>query len=355
MPGIEIVNLSKTFGDVQAVREMSLTIEEGALFVLLGPSGCGKTTALNCLAGLESVTSGRIRIGGVDVTDLPPHARNIAMVFQSSLLYPHLTGRQNIQMSLKRTRTDPAEVERRIAYAVDILEIGPVLDKKPGTMSGGQRQRVAMAKAIVRKPDAFLLDEPLAALDASLRQSLRSELVALQKRLATTMLFVTHDQVEAMTMGDSIAVMQDGAVEQVGTPAEIYNAPRTKFVAGFIGSPSMNFFEGRIREEGGEVVFQTAGGTFGLPRHLHNGIAGREDKYTLAVRPQHMRVELESRVNAVEATVYAIENLGKEAVLIVRDVRATLYRALIPPDHSFKVQDVVHIVPELDSACLFTG
>ena len=214
MSGIQITGLKKNFGQFEAIAEMNLVIPDGSFCVFLGPSGCGKSTTLNCVAGLEDVSAGTIRIGDRDVTSLPPHERDIAMVFQSSLLYPHLTALQNIKMSLKNTQTTAAEADRRIKHAVDILEIESELSKKPGSMSGGQRQRVAMAKAIVRNPSAFLMDEPLAALDAALRQSLRTELVALQKSLGTTTIFVTHDQVEAMTMGDMIVVMNDGRVEQ---------------------------------------------------------------------------------------------------------------------------------------------
>lgn len=354
MPGIEIKNLKKSFGNFDAIREMSLTIPDGAFCVFLGPSGCGKSTTLNIVAGLDNATSGTISIAGRDVTALAPHERDIAMVFQSSLLYPHLTALQNIQMSLRNTDTPAAEAASRIEHAIDILEIKSVLNKKPGAMSGGQRQRVAMAKAIVRKPAAFLMDEPLAALDAALRQSLRSELVALQKRLGTTTIFVTHDQVEAMTMGDMIVVMNAGAIEQVGTPDEIYNAPATKFVAGFIGSPPMNFFDGVISMAAGEPELATDAGIVKIPPHLRDRVSGNGAKHSLAVRPQHMQISRTSQERSIPATVFVVENLGKESVIILNDTAGKDYRVLAAPDHGYVRGDSAFLVPDLDRALLFS-
>ena len=353
MPGIEIRDLTKRFGGVDAVSQISLTIPDGSFCVFLGPSGCGKSTILNCIAGLEKVTSGRIRVGGVDVTEFAPHERNIAMVFQSSLLYPHLTARQNIHMSLKRTVSDPDEIERSIKNAADILEIHSVLNKKPSALSGGECQRVAMAKAIVREPAAFLMDEPLAALDAVLRQSLRSELVALQRRLGTTTIFVTHDQIEAMTMGDVIVVMKDGRVQQVGSPSDVYNNPKTRFVAGFIGSPQMNFIEGVIADCHGKLVLDTECGRFDLSDRLRCKVSGAGGAYTLGIRPQHMRIGQDPCGNSMQAKVYAIEYLGKEAVLLVRDGQGNIHRILTEPNHSTTIGDVINIVPDMESAFLF--
>jgi ABC-type sugar transport system ATPase subunit len=258
MAGLRLEHLRKTFGSHVAVEEVDLDVANGEFLVLLGPSGCGKTTTLNMIAGLEAPTSGRIRFDGQDVTDAPPHRRNIAMVFQSALLYPHMTARQNIEASLYRSGLAADEQRRRIGEAVAMLDIAAHLDKLPSQMSGGQRQRVATAKAIVREPAAFLLDEPLSALDAALRLTLRAELVNLQKRLGTTTIFVTHDQVEAMTMGDRIAVMRAGRIEQLDSPDGVYNRPATLFVAGFIGSPPMNMIggevaAGRFRSDGLEL------------------------------------------------------------------------------------------------------
>ena len=353
MSGIELHGLTKRFGEFEAVSEVDLTIPDRAFCVILGPSGCGKSTILNCIAGLEPVTGGRIHIGGVDVTELAPHERNVAMVFQSSLLYPHLTARQNIFMSLKRSGMKPDAISRRVVKATQTLEIQPILDKKPSALSGGERQRVAMAKAIVREPAAFLMDEPLAALDAMLRQSLRSELVALQKRLGTTTVFVTHDQIEAMTMSDVTVVMKDGRIEQVGSPSEIYDRPRSRFVAGFIGSPRMNFMEGQVATHGSRVVFNTACGTFTFLDGFDHGIRAADRGCTLGIRPQHVRIDPRPGPDRIEATVYAVENLGREVVVLVRDEHEHVYRILSDRDRSVRVGDAVHVALDMRFAFLF--
>jgi len=348
MSGIEIINLSKRYGDVEAIRSMTLTIPDGAFCALLGPSGCGKSTTLNCVSGLEEVDTGSIRIGGQDVTALPPHQRNIAMVFQSALLYPHLSARQNILMSLKKSDVAPGEVARRVSHAVSILHIESILEKKPSAMSGGERQRVAMAKAIVREPAAFLMDEPLAALDAALRQTLRSELVALQKKLGTTTLYVTHDQVQAMTMGDMIVVMNEGRIEQVGTPDEIYNRPKTRFVAGFIGSPPTNFFDGSLVHDNEGKHLDLGKFSIRLPRDC----ARAEGPISLGIRPQHMRL-VESREDALQMTVTGLERLGKESVLIVKDADDTPHRMLVDPSVSKAVSEQVTVEIQFDHALYF--
>ena len=306
MSRIQLDRLHKTFHRHVAVRDLDLTIENGELLVLLGPSGCGKTTTLNCIAGLEAPTSGRVLFDGDDVTAASPHQRNIAMVFQSSLLYPHMTARQNIRTSLAKQKLDRAETDRRIVEASSILGIEALLDKLPSQLSGGERQRVATAKAIVRQPRAFLLDEPLAALDAALRLTLRAELVNLQKRLGTTMIVVTHDQVEAMTMGDRIAVMNEGRLEQIGTPDEIYNRPATLFVAGFVGSPPMNLIEGEIAAEGGRARF--VGRDVAVQTALPVSGAGPA---TLGIRPQHLHIRPDPAGGALPVTVFAVEHLGR--------------------------------------------
>ena len=312
MAKIEIQNLSKQFGEIYAVNNQNLIVNKGEFLILLGPSGCGKTTTLNCIAGLEMPSSGKILFNEIDVTYSPPHSRNIAMVFQSALLYPHLNCKQNILMSLHKADIKEDEKEKRILDAVEILNIKDLLSKKPHELSGGERQRVATAKAIVRKPDVFLLDEPMAALDAALRQTLRSELVNLQKKLNTTTIFVTHDQVEAMTMGDRIAVMNEGKVEQIGTPIEIYNKPKTKFVAGFVGSPPMNFLKGILIYENGKHFFKLD--------KLDNKIkissnVIKENSKNLAFRPQHIYITNENDYD-LELKVFGVENLGKEIIVI---------------------------------------
>ncbi len=324
MAGIRLEGLKKTFGAFAAVERLDLDIRDGEFLVLLGPSGCGKTTTLNMIAGLEAPTAGRILFAGQDVTADPPHSRNIAMVFQSALLYPHLTARGNIEASLRHAGLSAEERRQRIDEAASMLDIGELLDKLPSQMSGGQRQRVATAKAIVRHPTAFLLDEPLSALDAALRQTLRAELVNLQKRLGTTTVFVTHDQIEAMTMGDRIVVMNGGRIEQVGTPAEIYARPQTLFVAGFVGSPPMNLIPGEI--VGGE------GGPRFVAGELALLVAARPGAAVLGVRPQHLSVATGPTPGALPVTVYALEHLGRELVLILDAPDGQRLRALVEPE-----------------------
>jgi ABC-type sugar transport system ATPase subunit len=329
MAGIRLEGLKKMFGTFAAIERLDLDIRDGELLVLLGPSGCGKTTTLNMIAGLEAPTAGRILFAGRDVTADPPHSRNIAMVFQSALLYPHLTARQNIEASLRHAGLDAEARRRRIAEAASMLDIGDLMEQLPSQMSGGQRQRVATAKAIVRHPTAFLLDEPLSALDAALRQTLRAELVNLQKRLGTTTVFVTHDQVEAMTMGDRIVVMNGGRIEQVGTPAEIYARPETLFVAGFVGSPPMNLIPGEI--VGGDAGSRFVAGELFLP------VGGRPGPAVLGVRPQHLSVAASPTPGALPVTVFALEHLGRESVLILDAPDGHRLRALVEPEVEARV------------------
>ena len=348
MSRIQLQSLHKTFHRHVAVRELDLTIENGELLVLLGPSGCGKTTTLNCIAGLEAPTSGRVLFDDEDVTAASPHQRNIAMVFQSSLLYPHMTARQNIRTSLAKQRLDRGETNRRIEEASSILGIDALLDKLPSQLSGGERQRVATAKAIVRQPTAFLLDEPLAALDAALRLTLRAELVNLQKRLGTTMIVVTHDQVEAMTMGDRIAVMNEGRLEQIGTPDEIYNRPATLFVAGFVGSPPMNLISGEIAVREGRTPFVAKDVSFvpGTP-------VGAVGPATLGVRPQHLRIQADAAEAAIPVTVFAVEHLGRESVVILEDGDRNKLHALVEPGFAGRVGDRLHAAPDPRHCLLF--
>ena len=244
MGRIVLDNVEKRFGEVTVIPPLELEIEDGEFVVFVGPSGCGKSTLLRLIAGLEDVTGGTIRIDGKDATSVPPARRGLAMVFQSYALYPHMTVRRNISFPLRMAKMDKAEQERRVAQAAAVLNLTEYLDRRPGQLSGGQRQRVAIGRAIVREPAAFLFDEPLSNLDAALRVGMRIEISELHERLKTTMIYVTHDQVEAMTMADKIVVLQAGRIEQVGSPLELYRVPRNRFVAGFIGSPRMNFLEG---------------------------------------------------------------------------------------------------------------
>ncbi|MEQ8698759.1 MAG: ABC transporter ATP-binding protein [Bauldia litoralis] len=351
MARIELINLEKVFGEQHAVRALDLEIADGELLVLLGPSGCGKSTTMNMIAGLLPPTSGSIVFGDREVTDESPYQRNVAMVFQSSLLYPHLTARQNIQMSLKRSGLSKSDVSQRVTEAATTVDVAHLLDKMPGQLSGGERQRVATAKAIVRQPACFLLDEPLAALDAALRMTLRSELVNLQKRLNTTMVFVTHDQVEAMTMGDRIGVMRNGGLEQIGTPNDIYNNPESLFVAGFVGSPPMNFFAGDIETIDGQPTFVNAFARFRLA-DAYGQLAPRSG-VTLTVRPQFMRIVSEAGEGTVPLTVYAIEHLGNESVLIADAPDGSKVRAVVAAGFEAKIGQALHASFDPSNAGLF--
>lgn len=313
MSGVRLESLCKTFGDITAVDSVDLTVGKGEFVVLVGPSGCGKTTTLRMLAGLEDCSSGRIFIGEREVTDVHPKNRNIAMVFQSYALYPHKTVAQNLGFALKLAKTPRDEIERRIAEVAKILDITELLDRKPAKLSGGQRQRVAVGRAIIRNPEIFLFDEPLSNLDAKLRTTTRSELIKLHKRLNATMIYVTHDQVEAMTMGDRIVVMEGGLVQQVGTPLEIYDNPDNRFVAGFIGSPAMNFFGGQITASETGCHVQFAGTTVELART--HPAATRSD-VVLGIRPEHLVIAPKAE-NSVRfpAKVETVEHLGAETLV----------------------------------------
>jgi multiple sugar transport system ATP-binding protein len=289
VPSIEFRNLVKQFGRVTVLEDLNLTVDDGEFLVLLGPSGCGKTTLLNLLAGLQEVTAGTITIGGRDVTDLDPKDRGLAMVFQSYALYPTKTVRGNLKFGLSAQRLDRSEVERRVAWAADLLQIRPLLDRRPAQLSGGQRQRVAIGRALVKNVEVFLFDEPLSNLDAKLRTEMRLEIKKLHHALGKTIVYVTHDQVEAMTMATRIAVMDGGVIQQIGTPDEIYERPANLFVARFIGSPPMNILESRLEVAGGRIVAVHRG--TGVEMDLSDyGFARRPDgvaNVLVGLRPEH--------------------------------------------------------------------
>ncbi|HEY8360971.1 MAG TPA: ABC transporter ATP-binding protein [Ramlibacter sp.] len=280
---IELRNVRKSFGAVDVIHGLDLTITGGEFVVFVGPSGCGKSTLLRMIAGLEEVTDGDILIGGQDVTDADPARRGIAMVFQSYALYPHMSVRENLAFGLKIARTPAEDVDRQVKAAADILKIDHLLDRRPGQLSGGQRQRVAIGRAIVRKPLAFLFDEPLSNLDAELRVSMRIELARLHRELGNTMVYVTHDQIEAMTLADKIVVLREGRIEQVGTPRSIYEDPNNVFVAGFVGSPRMNLLRGTLVDA---ATIEAGGARFALPQPLQSVEAGTAVQ--LGVRPEHL-------------------------------------------------------------------
>ncbi len=274
MATVTFDHVTKKYGDVLAVDDLNLEIQDGEFMVLVGPSGCGKTTSLRMIAGLEEITAGELRIGDRVVNDVAPKDRDIAMVFQSYALYPHMTVRDNLAFGLKLRKVPKPDIERRVKEAADILDIGRYLERKPKELSGGQRQRVALGRAIVREPAVFLMDEPLSNLDAKLRVQTRAELARLHQRLKTTTVYVTHDQVEAMTMGSRIAVMSEGLLNQVGTPQELYDHPVNRFVAGFIGSPSMNFLDVTVAGSGDSTTLQAPDTTIPVPSRLR-AVVGR--------------------------------------------------------------------------------
>jgi multiple sugar transport system ATP-binding protein len=321
---IEFVNISKVYDDgTQAVFDLDLKIEDGELMVLVGPSGCGKTTALRMVAGLEEITAGDLRIGDRIVNDLTPKERNIAMVFQSYALYPHMTVEENLAFSLKLHHMPKAEIKRRVQDAAQILEIEPYLKRKPKALSGGQRQRVAMGRAIVREPDAFLMDEPLSNLDAKLRVQMRAEIHQLQRRLNTTTIYVTHDQVEAMTMGDRVSVMNAGRLLQVDTPQVLYDRPANEFVAGFIGSPAINLVEATLEQTNGHYSVAFGEHRLTVDDNLVRNRSGLKDyvgkEIILGIRPEDFEdASIESGVPSdrrMKVEVDLTEPLGADVLL----------------------------------------
>jgi len=318
MAQVVLKDLNKRFDEVHAVRNVNLTIRDKEFMVLVGPSGCGKTTTLRMVAGLEEITSGDIHIGERLVNDLPPKDRDIAMVFQNYALYPHMSVYDNMAFGLKMRKFPRAEIEKRVKEAAEILGIQELLKRKPRQLSGGQRQRVAVGRAIVRHPQVFLFDEPLSNLDAKLRVQMRVELKRLHERLETTAVYVTHDQVEAMTLGSRVVVMKDGLVQQVGEPMEIYSRPQNRFVAGFIGSPAMNFIPTTIAEQGGALFAEAPGIKVKVPAERAAGLgAYKGQAVTLGIRPEDLRVSAPGDAPGLsfDAVVEVVEPLGAEILL----------------------------------------
>lgn len=310
MPSVTFEHVCKRFAETTVVEDFDLQVADGELLVLVGGSGSGKSTILRMLAGLEEVTSGKIRIDERDVTGLPPRDRDVAMVFQDYGLYPHMTVRENLSLGLRLRKVPRQEIDRRVTWAGGMLGLEPLLDRKPKQLSGGQRQRVAMGRAMVREPLVFLFDEPLSNLDAGLRAQMRIEIGGLQRRLKTTTIYVTHDQVEAMTLGDRIVVLADGRIQQIGRPIELYSAPVNRFVAGFIGTPAMNFLEGRREEEDGVPVFIAEGARVKL---LRKNIAASmsSEPVTLGIRPEDLRVQSGATPgDGLAGRVVLVERLG---------------------------------------------
>ena len=292
MSGVSLRNVSKSYGNVTVIPDLSLDISEGEFVVFVGPSGCGKSTTLRMIAGLEKVTGGQISIAGRDVTWVRPKERDIAMVFQSYALYPHMNVADNMSFALRLARRPKDEINERVKVAAEMLELTPYLGRKPKDLSGGQRQRVAMGRSIVRDAYVFLFDEPLSNLDAKLRSSMRTELALLHKKLNRTMIYVTHDQIEAMTMADRIVIMKDGLIQQVGTPKDVYNTPVNTFVATFMGSPSMTLLPAELRDEGGRMHVAGAGFDLPVPARLNDAARGAAARsITLGLRPEHFAAE----------------------------------------------------------------
>jgi multiple sugar transport system ATP-binding protein len=310
MASVDVVNARKAYGGVEVIHGVSLSIADGEFVTLVGPSGCGKSTLLRMIAGLESITEGKVKIGPRVVNNLPPRDRDIAMVFQNYALYPHKTVEQNMSFGLKLRNTPKDEIQARVRRAADILHVAPYLTRYPRQLSGGQRQRVAMGRAIVRDPQVFLFDEPLSNLDAQLRVQMRAEIKELHQRLKTTTIYVTHDQIEAMTMADRIVVMRDGVVEQLGAPLELYDRPATLFVAGFIGSPSMNLLKGSVTLNG-KPAFITESGVELPLKSVPRNIEGRPCIY--GIRPEHLAIGA-----AFKAEVSVVEPTGSETQVFAK-------------------------------------
>ncbi|HZT86473.1 MAG TPA: sn-glycerol-3-phosphate ABC transporter ATP-binding protein UgpC [Stellaceae bacterium] len=355
MAQVTIRQLNKKFDEVHAVKDVNLDIRDREFVVLVGPSGCGKTTTLRMVAGLESISSGRIMIDETVVNDLPPMDRDIAMVFQNYALYPHMSVYDNMAFGLKMRKFDKGEIGRRVQEAAEILGIQDYLKRKPRQLSGGQRQRVALGRAIVRHPRVFLFDEPLSNLDAKLRVQMRVELKKLHERLGTTAIYVTHDQVEAMTLGDRVVVMRDGWVQQVGEPLELYNQPANRFVAGFIGSPAMNFATVQIRQENGGLWAQSEGIRIKVPGEAVRRVGAYAGKTVeIGVRPEDLRVAngADPADYTVDATVEVIEKLGSEILLDVAVGGATMVAA-VEPTVTAKVHDKLRLALNPDRLHFF--
>jgi len=333
MSGIAIDGVGKVFGKTAALRDITLDIHDGEFMVLLGPSGCGKTTLLRCVAGLEQVNGGHIRIGERDVTDLAPRDRNIAMVFQSYAVFPHMTVGSNIGFGLRMKRRPKPEISKRVREGAELLGLVPFLDRYPAQLSGGQRQRVAVARALVMDAPVLLMDEPLSNLDALLRLQARADLKRLHKEVKRTTIYVTHDQVEAMSMGDRIAVMREGAIEQLGAPMEIYDNPATQFVGGFIGSPPMNFLRGAVRDG------SFAGDGFAVPiTRLRGDMQGRE--VVLGVRAEHITIAVNG---GIPARVMIVEPLGSHALVTVL-IGNTAVKVQAPIDVAVRPDQAINLL-----------
>ena len=340
MAKVELRGVNKQFGDVKVIKDVSLTVEDNEFVVFVGPSGCGKSTLLRLIAGLEDLTTGEIHIDDGRIDHLAPAARGLAMVFQSYALYPHFTVGQNMGYALRVAKEDKASIEKKVRDAAEILQLTEYLDRKPKALSGGQRQRVAIGRAIVRNPKVFLFDEPLSNLDAKLRVAMRIELTKLHRALNATMIYVTHDQIEAMTMADKIVVLRDGVVEQIGAPLDLYNAPNNRFVAGFIGSPAMNFFQGKVSgmSDAGTEVTLADGAVF---THPAKGLSVG-DSIEFGIRPEHFSLG-HGADGSLKGEVYAVERLGGETYIYLSSGSQKEVVVHASGDHQVAIGDTVEI------------
>jgi multiple sugar transport system ATP-binding protein len=356
MARVGLEHIWKRYGDVVAVHDVSLEAKDEEFLVLVGPSGCGKSTTLRMVAGLDDISDGTVSIGDRVVNDLSPKDRDIAMVFQSYALYPHMNVYDNMAFGLKLRKTPKPEIKRRVSEAGEILGITQLLDRKPKQLSGGQRQRVALGRAIVRNPAVFLMDEPLSNLDAKLRVQTRAEINKLHQRLKTTFIYVTHDQTEAMTMGDRIAVMKDGFLQQIDTPQILYDYPQNTFVAGFIGSPAMNLLPGELRQTDGKLAVEAPGMTVPLPDGLAAQARGKDStKVLLGVRPEHISPRSAYNGNApnsMTALVEVVEHMGSKQFVYLGQGGATL-TAEFPADAEAQPQQEMQVVFDPDNLHLF--
>ncbi|MBC7481152.1 MAG: sn-glycerol-3-phosphate ABC transporter ATP-binding protein UgpC [Rhizobacter sp.] len=347
MASVTIQAVKKNFGDVPILHGVDIDIRDGSFTVLVGPSGCGKSTLLRMIAGLEQINSGEIRIGDRVVNDLQPKERDIAMVFQNYALYPHMTVRENMAFSLALAKQDKATIATKVGRAAEILALIPLLDRYPRQLSGGQRQRVAMGRAIVRDPQVSLFDEPLSNPDAKLRVAMRSEIKELHQRLKTTSIYVTHDQIEAMTMGDKIVVMRDGRIEQTGSPLDLYDNPANQFVAGFIGSPAMNFLPGTLKRGGGAAHIELPDGTRLEAPARAGGVDGQP--VVFGTRPEHLTL---ADSGGIPAQVVVMEPTGMDTFIACRHEGVDL-SAVFRERHDFAPGSTVHLLPDLQRAHLF--
>jgi len=356
---VRLVGVSKRFGNVMAVDNIDLEVRKGEFLVLLGPSGCGKTTTLRIIAGLEKPEKGRVYIDGVDVTDLPPRDRNVAMVFQNYALYPHMKVFDNIAFPLKLKKLPKEEIRRRVRAVAEILRIEELLDRYPRQLSGGQQQRVALARALVKEPKVFLMDEPLSNLDAKLRLYMRVELKSLQKKTGITTIYVTHDQAEAMSMGDRLAVMNAGKIIQIGSPDDVYNSPEDIFVAGFLGSPPMNLIEASIYSQGSRIRVEAEGLSIDLGENYkkHPDLIGLS-KIIVGIRPERIslsRTRLDTSIG--KGVIHIVERLGGDIIYNIKIGRETLIKVKASPQHPehsmFRENEEVWINAKIEDIYLY--